>query len=350
VLDLDYNARSDTVFAVATHLLLREYRSDLVLQRDHYDQLKRLDPYVAADSWHHLYACASSASSGLLVIGDVYGNASVIPIHATVESAQSASFFEGPGQTMWSIDLDSSGRTFVAGYVGEIRVSQITLRNGRYHLSTKIAKGLNTDGPIREVAWISETEYIALADDGVLRRFQLTSGAWRQRKEIRADCDSFGGFALSPDKQRLAVSIQNRPRVITVESGEVVTGLAESGLADSPEECSSISWSPCGIYVAFGFSDGKVKVWDMRYPQDEPFTMNAHSARGVRALCFTNDGVLYSGGDDNRIVKTIVAVDKLADSVCNLVRRNLTRQEWFDFVGTAESYQLTCPNYTSSHK
>ena len=89
--------------------------------------------------------------------------------------------------------------------------------------------------------------------------------------------------------------------------------------------------------------DGSVRVWDINDPRKLPLVLDDHED-WVMSACFSPDGKrVISGSRDNSIRFWPVDPKELADRVCQLVSRDLTEEEWIEFVGTGIPYTKTCP-------
>jgi WD40 repeat protein len=102
-----------------------------------------------------------------------------------------------------------------------------------------------------------------------------------------------------------------------------------------------MAFSADGQRLASGLGDGTIRLWDLRQPEPAPRILRGHEAR-VETVAISADGQhLASGSEDGTTRLWIVHPE---DVVCKKVERNLTLEEWYQFVGSAPPYERTCPN------
>ena len=113
----------------------------------------------------------------------------------------------------------------------------------------------------------------------------------------------------------------------------------------------SLSLSPNGTILASGSYDQTIKLWDLReidwttgHFYGQPIVLSGYHDQSITSVSFSSDGeILASASYDNTIRLWIARTQDLAEMVCQKVFRNLTPDEWKNFMGANIDYDHTCP-------
>ncbi len=200
--------------------------------------------------------------------------------------------------------------------------------------------------------------------------------------------------AFSPDGRMLAFGGEDKT---TVWLWNLQEANPKPPLEGHESFVRAVAFSPDGRMLASGSYDGTVLLWNSNRPQDHPKPLRALNI-GIGSLAFSLDGktlalgcwdhtvqlrelhqldqdtqiakihqplrghdsgvscvafspldekILASGGHDGKICVWDAKPSSLADEVCHRVWRNLTKDEWDQFVGAEIPYQCTCGNLPS---
>ena len=104
----------------------------------------------------------------------------------------------------------------------------------------------------------------------------------------------------------------------------------------------ALDYRPDGNLLV-GASDAGLQLWDALVQERIGGVIGPTAASDVVA---TPDGALLVSGDDAGVVQSYPAtIEGWRHAACTVVSRNLTRTEWADFIGEAEPYHETCPEY-----
>ena len=112
----------------------------------------------------------------------------------------------------------------------------------------------------------------------------------------------------------------------------------------------SVVFGPDGRYLASGGKDTSIRVWNLADPGTPPVLLYGENGE-VWSLAFSPDGkTLAAGGGDKGVLLwdlthpvNTAPLEDIADLVCQEVWRNLTLDEWREFVSEDLPYQRTCP-------
>ena len=102
------------------------------------------------------------------------------------------------------------------------------------------------------------------------------------------------------------------------------------------------AFSPDGEYVLSASWDGTLRIWETRTGK-EVARMNHGSE--VYSAAFSPDGrYIASGTYSNSVHVWLWQAADLIDDACSRLSRNLTRNEWDQYIGAEFAYQTICPD------
>jgi WD40 repeat protein len=195
--------------------------------------------------------------------------------------------------------------------------------------------------PIRSIVFNPVNDYLATGGD------EKIVGIWRLQNDRLVPVDTLvlaskvNSLAFSLNGEMLAIGSDNR-RVLIWQTNEVYQDPLE--LLGHRGPVNSVAFRKDGQMLASASADKTIRLWNLEKPESNPFELQMHG-QWVWSVAFSPDGnFLASGGADQRMLLWVINIEILANRVCEVVKRNLTWEEWKEYIGEDISYQLTCPD------
>jgi WD40 repeat protein len=248
-----------------------------------------------------------------------------------------------------AVAVSSDGRTVAVGGwdSGHVRLFDISLRRP---LGRPVRRDRNI---IDAVAFAPDTSLVASGGaDGKVSLWKL-AGSGRARHLVRGDEPVLDGrgyvtaLAFSPDGKLLAAG--NREGQVRLWRAGSWKRLRATFHA-SGGGITRVAFAPDSRTLAAAEDDGVVHLWDVAsaQPLGQPLT---ERGRGPASVAFERDGRVVTAGPDGITFwrPAIWSNDwtAVANRLCAVVSRNLTREEWSEFLGDRK-YHRTCERWPAA--
>ncbi len=235
-----------------------------------------------------------------------------------------------------SVALSQDGRMVAAGDgSGDILV----WNTGR---STPIHVFHGRAGTVNSLAFSAGDAELASGDaDGTVILWDLRSG--RRLLTLTGHTGQVNGVAFNPTGTLVAAAGADQTIIIWhARTGQPVG----NPLRGHEASVNTVAFSPDGRSLASGGADHAVIVWNLASRLGWVLAGHADNVTGV---AYGPDATLASADQSGRVLlygspPPAGAAAAIAHRLCAVIGRNLTPQEWTEFVPSA-SYHRTCPGY-----
>ena len=263
-------------------------------------------------------------------------------------------------------DLKSPGSApkKIPGFSGVETLIYSTLENGAY-VRDEAGRSIKfTDfNTVREVIKPKEKIHtIALSVDGKRLAGAGASGTlyvW----DITNNFAEKIAYKNSADLTAIAFAPDNRRIVFGNEEGQIKIITEDSNLpprilSGHVAHIEQIIFNNAGTFLATTSRDHTVRIWNWLKPADQPIVLqDKEQDEWVWSATFSPDDEQLMIGVNNRAEKTKetihvwpTKIGTMASSLCSYVGRNLTKDEWDNYVGVDLPYEKTCENYPDNNK
>ncbi len=171
--------------------------------------------------------------------------------------------------------------------------------------------------------------------DGVLQ-------GWEEQSYFGYDLGSpaINCMDISPDGKWLAIG-RDRGDVIL---WNIFQKKIERLISGHSSTVTDINFSPDNRLLLTTSRDKTARIWDLSDSRKLPILLDDHED-WVMTGCFDPTGTKVMTGSRDKFIRTWpVEASVLADRVCSSLTRNMSIDEWNEFVGVEIPYRKTCPN------
>ncbi len=253
---------------------------------------------------------------------------------------------ESQSPTVWALSYSTDGKYLAATYgEGVIRVYRVDVE------PTQRVGELVSRGESRHVRTIvagrTPEEFFAVLDSDGLLRIRVVGSELVAEQLSTSDTVNWA-LAASPRRDGSLIAGLGSKVSLFRPSGS--SGWIEQVLSQGVGVATSAAWSGDSQSIAVGFSDGIVRVWRADRLTSPAKSLNV-IRQPLRGLALNKDGrLLYGAGDDGFLYRIPLDFSAGAEQLCKMVKRNLTQDEWREFVGTSLPYERTCTQFSDTSK
>ena len=179
---------------------------------------------------------------------------------------------------------------------------------------------------------------VARRERDVARARQWAAVGQDALERLRGEQGVILGLALGVESMRLAPSLQ-ADQLLREGLGRMAREVArmthEGGVV-------AVAFSPDGRYVVSGSGDGTARVWEAVSGREVARMMHGGD---VTSVAFSPEGRYVVSGSDYKTARVwLWRPEDLIEEACHRLPRNLTLEEWQQYVAAEVPYHATCPD------
>lgn len=225
--------------------------------------------------------------------------------------------------------------------------SAIFMPNAQQYLSVTKDGQLKVKGFQIETKQVGQTQSTVLSLEVDPKKGKIYAGTYEGILEAWDD-QSFFGYRLgnypincmdiSPDNQLLAIGRERGDVILwNIEQNKL-----ERIISGHQSAITDIHFSPDNQLLLTTSRDKTARLWDLSDSRKLPIVMDDHFDWVLSGAFDPTGEYVITGSKDRFIRKWPVKLKTLADRICTFLGRNMTREEWREFVGADIPYQKTC--------
>jgi len=197
-----------------------------------------------------------------------------------------------------------------------------------------------TNSRINAVKYYKNSNSAFIANlDGSIDRIENVLNTKPEIKRLAAIPQAnWGDLAFNSVKNILAAGLGSSQGAIYL--WDLKSGQQSQILRGHTGRISSITFSEDGKYMASSSYDGSVRLWNFNDLNTLPIVLNDHNNNWATIALFSNDGkYVFSGDKVGNIRKFPVSVSNLVQNYCDFLKRDITKEEWKNYVGEDIEYK-----------
>lgn len=239
----------------------------------------------------------------------------------------------GHTERVLDVEFSPDGRTLASSSVDKTVIVWEAATGARLSTltgQTEAINGVSFSHDGRTLATTSHDRTVRLWD----------TATWKPRAELTGHTSWVRNATFSPNGRLLATTSHDS----TVVLWEVATGARLVTLAGHIDPIfNGVAFSPDGRMLAIASGNNTVVLWDVDHRVQ--LARLAGHIRSVRSVAFSPDGrTLASAGADATVLLWEIDAESTARGQCAHLRRDLTRDEWSQFIPDTP-YHATCTNW-----
>ena len=295
-----------------------------------WDMIRRQEVGVLSSGTSGILAVAFNPNGALLAAAADNGS---IQIWDVTHRRSLGAPLDAPAGSLTSMAISPTGAILAAGYAdGTIRLWDVARRRPLGGSLT------SRNGGISALAFRPNGTILASGSLGGAVQFWDVASHRPRGTPLRGHAGAVLSLTFSPDGSLVASGGADQ----TVRLWDVALARSSGApLLGHSDTVWSVAFSPDGNTLASGSADGTIRLWSVAYRRQIGPPLVSGST--VTGLAFNGAGtVLAAGSAYGPVWLWDMDVGSWIRQACRIANRNLTIQEWQNYLGSAP-YHQTCP-------
>ncbi len=192
---------------------------------------------------------------------------------------------------------------------------------------------------VRAMSFIDNSTLAAGTEDGNIELITVSTG--EHKKIYTAQGSMALSFALNTRKNTLIAGFSTGEiRLFDLNS----SAYTNKKLSDNNTVgIEMICLNKKANMMVIACADKTIKIYDADHLDRKPILLKDHKTK-VRSLAISADDRIIAGCEDKTIRVWESSTTKIADKLCAVLKRNMSSNEWKQYVGNKIEYEKTCSN------
>lgn len=196
--------------------------------------------------------------------------------------------------------------------------------------------------PSTELSWSSDSQMLGAACGTVYADMCLwTLGSTSTPLKVSVDYPGIINLAFKWDRKIVAAGgADNLVWLWDLTS----TPKRRKPFSGSTDQVLRVLFSPDGRILSSAAQRDHIRLWDVERSGIFDTVLKGHQT-AITAMAFSGDSkLLVSAEDDGFIVLWDLSEASWRERACRMANRNLPKEEWINYVGESEPFELLCPS------
>lgn len=182
---------------------------------------------------------------------------------------------------------------------------------------------------------MTKDKFVVALENGLLEIFNVQTNALEST--IQTHCE-LRAVAFDPLSENIATGDASG----RISFWNITTKTKQNKeFSDHKSAITALDFSPDKTHLVSSSYDHTMRIWNLNTTIINPVVLEMHKS-WVMDVKYNETGDYIVSSGIKGVFKTVVNLDRLADTVCDKVTHNLSLDDWNEYVGIDIPYEKTC--------